>query len=99
MLSENQIKFLNDNCLKIYLDIDHQCDHCDIDIYNPEYSVYASGSHISEIESEIESMVDWLINQKYVYTPNSISEDEEHLLDLDEYFSYQGGDIDNECVR
>lgn len=99
MLSENQIKFLNDNSLKIYLDINHQCDHCDIDIYNPEYSVYSGGSHISEIELEIQSMIDFLIDQEYVYTPEVISEDEEHYQDLDEYFNYQGGDIDNERVR
>ena len=98
MLTENQIKFLNDNSLKIYLDINHQSDHCYIDIYNPECSVYSSSSHISEIELEIQSMLDFLIDQEYVYVP-SISEDEEHYQDLDEYFNYQGGDIDNECVR
>lgn len=77
MLNEKQVKFLEDNSLKIQLDIDHYRDHCSVDIYNPEYSVYGSCSKIHEIEMEIQSMIDFLIDQEYVYEPGKMSEDEE----------------------
>lgn len=102
MLTERQIKYLKDNSLKIHLDIDHCNGHCYIDIYRPEYSVYSSYPEIDEIEGEIQSMIDFLIDQDEGDVDDesdTMSEDEEHYLELDEYFTFQGGDIDSETVK
>lgn len=94
MLNEKQIKFLKDNSLRIQLDIEYSGEgRCYIDIRDPEYSVYSSSSKIDEIEMEIISMIDFLIDH------DEMSDDESHYLDLDEYFNYQGGDIDEESIN
>lgn len=96
MLNEKQVKYLKDNSLKINLDIDYSGEgRCYIDIYNQECSVYASSSQIDEIETEIVRMVDFLIDYDEGDV-DAMSEDELHYQDLDEYFNYQGGNIDEE---